>query len=41
MDLNEVYNASDDKLMEIAINNGFKLENYISDNYQFKKEGFR
>ena len=32
MDLNEVYNATDEELITIAIKNNFNLENYIGCN---------
>lgn len=34
IDLNEVYNATDEKLIEIAIKNNFNLENYVNNDYQ-------
>lgn len=37
IDLNEVYNASDEKLIEIAIKNKFNLENYVNNDYQKKR----
>ena len=33
-DLNEVYNASDEKIIEIALKNGFNIDNYICNVYQ-------
>mgnify|MGYP003323361948 CR=1 FL=1 len=37
INLNEVYNASDEKLIEIAIKNKFNLENYVNNDYQKKR----
>ena len=36
-DLNEVYNATDEKIIEIAIRNSFNLENYVNNDYQKKR----
>ena len=34
IDLNEVYSASDEKIIEIALKNGFNIDNYICNVYQ-------
>ena len=37
IDLNEVYSATDEKIIEIAIKNNFNLENYVNNDYQKKR----